>query len=746
MTIPQKWRFFRETLKIGIKEIEIGYPSASQTDFDFVRGVIESGEVPDDVTLQVMTPARADLIKRTVECVKGARRVIIHFYNATSPVWRKVVFNNTKEETIALSVNHVKLLRQLTDEVTRTHGTKFVLNYCPETWSQTEPDFGVEICNAVFEAWGKAGFGEDRIIFNLPSTVEIATPNHYADQIEYFSNRVTQRDKVIISIHPHNDRGTAVAATELGLLAGGDRVEGCLLGSGERTGNVDIVNLALNLYSQGIHPNIDFSDMRSLVEIVSSCNQIPVHPRHPYAGELVFTSFSGSHQDAVKKGFERRAKALKTTSENDLLWEIPYLPIDPADLGCAYEAIIRVNSQSGKGGTAYLIKQALHLDLPRRLQATFYQVVQSISDQTAKEMSVEDITNAFKDTFSIGSHYPRRIALKTFTLTEVGDSTGYDSDSDSEGGSKRRRFDGQIEVDGKVRVICGEGNGPISALLEALRLHLDIVLIVREYSEHAINEGTSAKAASYVELVAPGTDLKDKSSNGTWGVAIDRDIVASSLNAVLGAVNKFIGDRPLRIQTISLGIDSPSCQADIASILLNDLGYNIPRRLESHFYGVVRVAAESSGWAKINSEQIAELFEKTYPQADATTRFKLKSHKLTQIDETNRQFDGIVILDGVQKKVSGVGNGPLSALLAAIQPHLNTPTPLSVREFSAHSIGEGSGVRAASYVELTTEIGVKKAISWGIGTDASITSSAWKAVLNAASAFLLAANGTRANL
>ena len=540
--------------------------------------------------------------------------------------------------------------------------------------------------------------------------------------------------------------GTGVAATELGLLAGADRVEGCLLGNGERTGNVDIVNVALNLYSQGIHPNLDFSDMRSLAETVSSCNQIPIHPRHPYAGELVFTSFSGSHQDAIKKGFERRAKALKTTAANDLSWEIPYLPIDPGDLGCAYEAIIRVNSQSGKGGTAYLIKQALHLDLPRRLQVAFYQVVQSISDQTAKEMSVEDITNAFKDTFSIGSHYPRRIALKTFTLTDVGDSTGYDSDSDSEGGSKRRRFEAQIEVDGKVRVIRGEGNGPISALLEALRSHLNIVLIVREYSEHAIDEGTGAKAASYVELVAPGTDLKEKSSDGTWGVAIDRDIVASSLNAVLGAVNRFIGDRPLRIQPISIGIDSPSSQADIASILLNDQGYYIPRRLESHFYDVVRVAAQSSGWAKINSEQIAELFEKTYPQADATTRFKLKAHKLTQIDETNSQFDGIVILDGVQKKVSGVGNGPLSALLAAIQSHLNTPTPLSVHGFSEHSIGEGSEVRAVSYVELTTEIGGEKASSWGIGTDASMTLSAWKAVLNAASGFSLAANGTKANL
>ncbi|KAF8344286.1 2-isopropylmalate synthase [Cantharellus anzutake] len=728
MTIAQKTRFFRELVRVGVKEIEVAYPAASDTDFGFVRGLIENGEVPDDV----LTPARADLIKRTIDSVAGAKKAIIHMYNATSPVWREVVFRHSKEQTLALAVEHTKLVRQLTDEVSKTHGTKFRYEYSPETFTQTEPDFAIEVCNAVLDAWGRADGGENRIIFNLPATVEIATPNHYADQIEYFCRKVNQRENIVISLHPHNDRGTGIAAAELALMAGADRIEGCLLGNGERTGNVDLVTLALNLYTQGIHPNLDFSDIYSIVETVTDCNEIPVHPRHPYAGELVFTAFSGSHQDAIKKGFEKRENALKATKQ-ETLWDIPYLPIDPADLGCTYEAVIRVNSQSGKGGIAYLIKQALHLDLPRRLQIAFYQVVQSISDKTAKEMTVEDITKAFKDTFSLGSNYSRRLVLKSFALTELRESSQDDSDSDE--ASEGRRFEGQIVVDGGVRVIRGEGNGPLSALLAALRSHFDIDLIIREYSEHAIGEGTGVRAASYVELVTPDMDLKDKARAGTWGVGIDRDIVASGLNAVLGAVSKFIGDRPLPDISLSVGINSPSSQADIASIILNNLGYDIPRRMEAHFYNVVRIAAKSSGWSKVSSEQLAELFEKTYPQADENTRFKLKNHNLTKIDETRRRFSGAIIFDGVEKTVSGVGNGPLSAILDAIQPHLNTPTPLSIREFSEHSIGEGSEVRAASYVELTTEIEGKKAGVWGIGTDVSITSSGWKAVLNAAGGF-----------
>ena len=539
--------------------------------------------------------------------------------------------------------------------------------------------------------------------------------------------------------------GTGIAAAELALLAGGDRIEGCLLGNGERTGNVDIVTLALNLYTQGVWPNLDFSDIYSIVETVTDCNEIPVHPRHPYAGDLVFTAFSGSHQDAIKKGFEKRDKALKV-SHGEALWDIPYLPIDPADLGCTYEAVIRVNSQSGKGGVAYIVKQVMHLDLPRRLQVAFYQIVQAIAEKTAKEMTVEDITKAFRDTFSLGPNYMHRIVLKTFTLTELSDFTGDNSDSDSDECSLRRRFDGQIEVDGGMRVIRGEGNGPMSALLAALRSYLDIDLIIREYSEHAIGEGTGAKAASYVELVLPDADLKDKAHGGTWGVGIDRDIAASGLHAILCAVNRFILDRPLPSLSLSIGINSPSSQADITSILLNNLGYAIPRRMQSHFYDVIRIAAKSSGWEKIGSEQITDLFHQTYPQVDEDTRFKLKSHQLAQIGLTDRQFDGVVIFDGIERIVSGVGNGPLSALLAAIQPHLNTPTSLSVREFSEHSIGEGSEVRAASYVELTTEIDGKKTGSWGIGTDVSITSSGWKAVLNAASGFPVSVTSTKEKL
>ena len=512
------------------------------------------------------------------------------------------------------------------------------------------------------------------------------------------------------------------------MLAGADRVEGCLFGNGERTGNVDLVTLALNLYTQGIHPNLDFSDLYSVIETVTECNDLPIHPRHPYAGELVFTAFSGSHQDAIKKGFERREKNIATNP----YWDIPYLPIDPVDIGCTYEAVIRVNSQSGKGGIAYLVKQAMHLDLPRRLQVSFYQIVQAIADRTGKEMTTDDITTAFRSTYHLGSHYEGRLALRSFTLSEI--QSPPEDTSDSEGYSERRRFEGHISVDGVVRVVHGEGNGPLSALLSALRSHLDIHLNIREYVEHAIGEGTSVKAASYVELVGHEVNLKDKSSSGTWGVAIDADIVTSGLRAVLSAVNSVVGDRKLPAISLSIGVHGPSSQADITTVILNNLGFDIPRRMESHFYDVVKVAAKTSGWEKISSEEIQALFSKTYPH-DENTRFKLKQSNLTQLDEHRRRFDGVVVLGAVEKTVTGEGNGPLSALLSAIQPHLHTP-PLTCREFVEHSIGEGADVRAASYVELVTEgvVAGKKSGAWGLGLDESITTSGWKALLNAAGA------------
>ncbi|TFY55085.1 hypothetical protein EVG20_g9450 [Dentipellis fragilis] len=421
MTIEQKTTFFKLLVECGFKEIEIAYPAASETDFNFVRGLIDNKTIPDDVWIQVLTPAREDLIKRTIDSVAGCKQAIIHMYNATSPLFREVVFKNNQQQTVALSEKHTKIVRQLTEECTAKHGTKFRYEFSPETFSQTEPEFAVEVCNAVKAAWGKAGTEPmERIIFNLPATVEIAPPNHFADQVEYFHTHITEREKIYISLHPHNDRGCGIAAAELGMLAGGDRVEGCLFGNGERTGNVDIVNLALNQYTQGIHPNLDFSDIQHVIDVVTQCNDLPVHPRHPYAGELVFTAFSGSHQDAIKKGFEEQTKrhALARKNGEKEIWEMPYLPIDPAELGCSYEAVIRVNSQSGKGGIAYLIKQHLHLDLPRKMQVAFYQVVQTVADREAREMTVEDITGAFRDSYHFGGgKYEGRLALRSFKIT-----------------------------------------------------------------------------------------------------------------------------------------------------------------------------------------------------------------------------------------------------------------------------------------------------------------------------------------
>ncbi|KAF8319451.1 2-isopropylmalate synthase LeuA, allosteric domain-containing protein [Clavulina sp. PMI_390] len=531
-------------------------------------------------------------------------------------------------------------------------------------------------------------------------------------------------------------------------MAGADRVEGCLFGNGERTGNVDIVTLALNLYTQGISPQLDFSDLYSVIETVTECNDLPIHPRHPYAGELVFTAFSGSHQDAIKKGFERRAAV------GAKLWDIPYLPIDPADIGCTYEAVIRVNSQSGKAGIAYLVKQGLHLDLPRRLQISFYQVVQAISDATAKEMTTEDITGTFRRTYFLGSQYQGRLVLGAFNLTSIEDVPAPEkdaADSDAEeDASARRRFSGHISVDGVVRIVTGEGNGPLSALLNAIESYLDIKLSVREYAEHAIGEGSSTRAASYVELVSPEVNLKDKSSSsgGVWGVAVDSDIVTSGLRAVISAVNTVVKDgRKLPALGLTIGVGGPSSQNDVSSVVLNNLGFDIPTRMEAQFYGAVQVWAKKMGKEKISAEEIVELFNETYPHEDQSSSpsassvppklvFKLVSHKLTNLEGSRRRFDGsVTLLDGkTEVTISGEGNGPLSALLAALQPHLSSP--LSIREFSEHSIGEGTDVRAASYVELVMDGGAAtaaKSSAWGLGVDQSITASGWKAVLAAAS-------------
>ncbi|KAH7107646.1 2-isopropylmalate synthase [Auriculariales sp. MPI-PUGE-AT-0066] len=726
MTIPQKNQFFDLLVKCGFKEIEVAYPAASDTDFAFVRGLIEQKQVPDYLWLQVLTAAREDLIRRTVDSVAGSKYAIIHMYNATSPVFRDVVFRNSKAETIALAVKQTEFVRKLTDECTAKYGTHFRYEYSPETFTQTEPEFAIEVCEAVMKAWGKAGSEyENKIIFNLPATVEVAPANHYADQIEYFCRNISNRDKITISLHPHNDRGAGIAAAELGLLAGGDRVEGCLFGNGERTGNVDLVTLALNLYTQGIKPNLDFSDLQTCIETVTQCNDLPVHPRHPYAGELVFTAFSGSHQDAIKKGFEAQTKrnAAAQTEGKSAIWEMPYLPIDPADLGCSYEAVIRVNSQSGKGGIAYIVKQHLQLDMPRRMQIAFYQVIQEIADREAREMTVEDITNAFRRTYHMGPQNEGRLALRSFKVSSVEESSTAATEEPSEA---PRRFDGTISVDGVVRVVRGDGNGPLSALLDSLRENLNINLHIREYVEHIIGEGSSSKAASYVELTDPTADSRDK-SKAWWGVGIDSDIAGSGLRAVISAVNAAIGDRALPELKLNVGYNTRSGPADIASIVLNSTNLELPRRMQSNFFEVVQRSARDNN-NEISADKLIELFHQTYFRENQTVQ--MRSFNLAAVGDHRRRLTVDLSVDGIARKIEGEGNGPLSALLSGLRREV--AGELELREFSEHSIGEGVDVQAASYIELvyTTADG-KKQSAWGTAVDDSITASGLKAALSA---------------
>ncbi|WP_456304496.1 2-isopropylmalate synthase [Acidisoma silvae] len=506
----RKRRFFDLLIKTGFKEIEVGFPSASQTDYDFVRSLIDGNLIPEDVAIQVLTQSREELIRPTIESLAGAHRAIVHLYNATSEVFRRLVFNQDKAGTIALAVSGTKLIKELTEQHPETIWT---YQYSPETFSFTEPEFALEICEAVMDVWQPTP--ERPIILNLPATVEVATPNVHADQIEWFCRTMTRRDCAIISLHPHNDRGTGIAAAELGLMAGADRVEGCLFGNGERTGNVDIVTMAMNMYTQGVDPELDFSDMRKVVSTVEHCNQIAVHPRHPYAGELVFTAFSGSHQDAIKKGFAARKK------QNDAIWEVPYLPIDPADIGCSYEAVIRVNSQSGKGGVAWVLEQDQGLRLPRRFQIAFSRVVQEIADRTKRETTTAVIVEAFRHTYGLDGS--GRFSLVDYSVSGV-DKSG-----------APRTFTGRVEVDGQTRSITGQGNGPLSSFVDALNtnfgMHLDIV----NYDEHAIGTGSGTQAAAYVECVLPD-------GKSVFGVGIDVDSGEASMRAVLSAANNADSD------------------------------------------------------------------------------------------------------------------------------------------------------------------------------------------------------------
>jgi len=507
MDVHRKRRLFQTLVAMGFKEIEVGFPSSSQPDFDFVRLLIEEDLIPTDVTIQVLTQSREELIERTFDSVAGARRAIVHLYNSTSTLQRRVVFGLDRDGIVAIAVRGAELIKRLASD---QRGTEFVFEYSPESFTATELDFAKDISDAVIDVWQPTP--EHRMILNLPATVEMSTPNIYADQIEWCHRNISKRDSFILSVHPHNDRGTAVAAAELALMAGAERVEGTLFGNGERTGNVDLITLAMNLFSQGVDPRLDISNIDDLRRTVEACNQLPVHPRHPYVGELVYTAFSGSHQDAIKKGMEAQGASAEK------LWEVPYLPIDPRDVGRTYEAIIRVNSQSGKGGVAYILKNDYHLDLPRRLQIEFMKVIQGITDATGKEITPEEIWWAFEATYLAG--------LPGLELLEHDTS-----DHAGTGASDRTQLRAVIRVDGVTRTIVGRGNGPIAAFIDALARECALRLQVVDYVEHAVGSGSDATAVAYVESAAEDGGV-------VWGVGMSPNILSASLRAVVSAANR----------------------------------------------------------------------------------------------------------------------------------------------------------------------------------------------------------------
>ncbi|VUD64210.1 2-isopropylmalate synthase [Thalassocella blandensis] len=500
MSVETKLRMFKALVEIGFKQIEIGFPSASQTDFDFTRLLIEGGHIPDDVTIEVLVQARYELIERTVESVRGAKQVILHLYNPLAPSFRRIVYQTDKAGVKDIALQGTRWVKEL---IAQAPEVDWVYQYSPEMFSSTELPFAKEVCDAVVDLWEPSI--DNKIILNLPATVEMATPNTFADQIEWMHKNLQQREAIIISVHPHNDRGTAVAAAELALMAGADRVEGCLFGNGERTGNVDLVTLALNLYSQGIHPQLDFSRLDQIRQLVESCTQLPVHPRHPYAGELVFTAFSGSHQDAIKKGL--------ACQDRNAMWEVPYLPVDPADFNRSYDAVVRVNSQSGKGGVSFLLQQAIGLELPRRLQIEFSALVQEVSDQTGKEISSEQIVQLFSEAYLAVNH--------PFVYSR---SNIHEQDHQTTIALNLQHGGQAVEIEG-----CG--NGPVDAAAKGLSQFCEHAIEVVDYNEHAVGAGSEAAAVCYLEV-------KIADHKAVFGVGQDCNITVAALKALINAINR----------------------------------------------------------------------------------------------------------------------------------------------------------------------------------------------------------------
>ena len=506
MGMEKKLRFFSMLVNLGFKEIEVGFPSASDTEFSFVRELIEKKLIPNDVKIQVLTQAREHLIKRTFESVKGAENVILHLYNSTSSLQREVVFRQDKKGILKIATDGAKLVKVLADE---NKNTNWQFEYSPESFTGTELEYAVEVCNEVNQIWKPSK--ELKTIMNLPATVELASPNIYADQIEWMCRNLDQRENVLVSLHPHNDRGTGIAAAELGLMAGADRIEGTLFGNGERTGNVDIVSLALNQLTQGVDPKLDFSDINKVMREVEYCNQLPIHPRHPYAGDLVFTAFSGSHQDAIKKGFDAMRES------NDPKWRVPYLPIDPEDVGRTYEAVIRINSQSGKGGVAYIIEKDHGLSLPRRLQIDFSGIIQKIADETGKELEADLIWETFNKTYiEVNGKYEY---LNHEIVSKI-----------DENNKQIDAINLNLKINGKNVKLYGKGNGPIDSFIDALSTKFKLNLKVSDYQQNAISSGSDASAAAYIELL-----IKDKTF---WGVGINPNTVVASFQAIINGINR----------------------------------------------------------------------------------------------------------------------------------------------------------------------------------------------------------------
>ncbi|KAI0742334.1 hypothetical protein C8Q80DRAFT_1273025 [Daedaleopsis nitida] len=735
MTSEQKRVLFRHLVQCGFKEIEVAYPSSSDTEFEFVRSLIESGEIPDDVWIQVMTPARAELIQRTFEAIAGAPKVIISLFNATAPCFREVVFGKTKEEIIELATTHTVLVRTLVDEHRARHGSRFRLVYGVEAFSQTEPEYVVQICTAVKDAWGLAGTPwDERVMFNLPSTVEISPPNHYADQIEYFCRHMEHRDEIVVSLHTHNDRGTAVAATELGIMAGADRVEGCLFGNGERCGNVDLVTLALNLYTQGIPCGLDFSNIQATIDIVTQCTSLPIHPRHPYAGELVFTAFSGSHQDAIKKGFEAQAAkhARCAADGRPQKWEMPYLPLDPADLGRTYEAVIRVNSQSGKGGIAYIVRTHLHIDLPRPVQQEFYRVVQRQVDRTAREMTAEEIKATFAAYYHIPlsragagedeDDNPARVALGKFALVQT-----------MRDGHTSTTFQGRMTADGHSFTLQGEGPGALSAFLCAVESRTHLRFSAVETHERASLDPASGDIVAFVLLAetyarsggSGAPQANGSAINGdehahapTWGVGIDADPGRAIVRAAVSAMNKRLGGRPVSVVT--------GDTKEVLRILNDDYSLPVPQAMHDAL-GELCTAGDADG---LSPAQIAARFVERFCQAHGDSRMTtvgtgLECFSIERIPRSPQvRLAATVTLRGVERRVTERGEDALRCLLAGLSAVVGIAR---ARDMHVRPrLGAAQGSQHAAFVQV--EISGKEP-AWGVGLDDDMTTATLQAAL-----------------